>query len=86
MIEKIEVPEEHRPVFLGKAAAAMLTVVVGAGVISGCLPVATGIRPEEEAGEDQPEATDTRDPEDPGPTRGIRADPVEPREDTGGDK
>ncbi len=88
MIEKIEVPAAHRTVFLGKTAALMLAVVVGAGVIAACGPVSTGIRVED-IGEDRPEATEPADEgdEDPVdmPTRGIRPDPVEPRETPGGD-
>ena len=87
MIEKIEVPEAHRTVFRGKTAATMLAIVVGAGVLTGCGPVCTGIRPREETGEDRPESVEPVDDEDPEdqPVRGIRPDPVEPREEPGGD-
>ncbi len=89
MIEKIEVPAAHRTVFLGKTAAAMLAIVVGVGAIAGCGPVCTGIRPKEETGEDRPEATEPVNGGDEDavdmPTRGIRPDPIEPREAPGGD-
>ena len=89
MIERIEVPAAHRAVFLGKTAATMLAIVVGAGVLAGCGPVCTGIRPREESGEDRPEATEPASEADEDevdmPTRGIRPDAVEPREAPGGD-
>jgi len=85
MLSKIEVPEVHRTVFMGKTAAAMIAIVVGAGILSGCVPV-TGIRPKEEAGEDQVQSAEPDEQEEPEPTRGIRPDPVEPREEPGDGK
>jgi hypothetical protein len=88
MIEKIEVPEAHRAVFLGKTAAVMLAIVVGTGLVATCGSYATtGIRPKDEAGEDRPKAVDPVDEVDPLtlPITGIRPDPVEPKEKPGGD-
>ncbi len=42
MLSKIEVPEVHRKVFMGKTAAAMIALVVGAGILSGCGQACTG--------------------------------------------
>ena len=86
MIDKIEVPEAHRTAFMGKTAAVMLAIVVGAGLIVTCSTVlTTGIRPDEGFDGDQPQDSEPDDDENE-PTRGIRPDPVEPKEETGDGK
>lgn len=95
MIDKIEVPEAHRSAFMGRAAAVMLAIVVGAGLVATCVQMipTAGISPRKESGEDESELSEPgvgngsgEDAVNPGPTRGIRADPVEPRKEPGDGK
>jgi hypothetical protein len=81
MADRIEVPEEHRRVFKGRAAAAMLAALAGS-FLAGCPepPVVTGIRPEErppttEQAEPAPPKADPDEPPD--AIRGVRADDPE---------
>jgi hypothetical protein len=65
VIAQTTVPEEHRRVFLGKTAAAMLVAVgavaVGSALCLGVRPATKGIRPD-------------RPPEEPGPNKDVSSE------------
>ena len=94
IIDRTVVPPEHRRVFLGKTAAAMLaTLAAGVVLCSGLLSSAgcrarrqqtkenRPDRPEEKGGDERPDRPNPTEGEGtPGPTRGIRPDRPEPKQ------
>jgi len=86
-IDRVRVPEEHRRVFLGRAAAAMLALVGGSAMLASCVkgtrpdaPV-KGIRPDRPGQETKEKAPSPPPPPtyDPDVTRGIRPDAPPPK-------
>ena len=69
VIANTRVPEEHRRVFLGKVAAAMLAVI---GIVTIGCGETKGIRPDKESRPSRPPQKESS-PEPP-PTKGIRPD------------
>jgi hypothetical protein len=77
IIERTAVPDRHRAVFLGKAAAAML-LALGLTALPSCGPdtgpAPTGIRPGKDQNETVQPAQPASDDEDRPVTKGIRPD------------